>query len=271
MLDRITPVILTRDEAPNIARTLGQLTWARDVVVVDSVSTDDTASIARRFPNVRVIERPFDDLASQWTFAVAQAKTDWVLTLDADYFVPAAFTEEIASLDLSADGYEAEFRYAIDGRPLRATLYTARVVLLRRDRIEFYMDGHTQRVRIDGRVLPLRERIVHDDRKSLRSFIARQRRYMRDEAAKLWSADLRTLNTASRIRKLRVVAPLVVVPYTLFVKGLILDGRAGLHYALERFIAEAILSWELTFRPPSRSRGSRSSAESPSPGSPPPR
>jgi hypothetical protein len=104
------------------------------------------------------------------------------------------------------------------------------------------MDGHTQRVRVDGPVLPLRERIVHDDRKSMRNFIARQRRYMRDEAAKLRAADPRTLNASGRIRRLRVVAPFVVVPYLLFAKGLVLDGRAGLRYVLERFLAEAILS-----------------------------
>jgi len=100
-------------------------------------------------------------------------------------------------------------------------------------------------VRVDGPVVPLREKIIHDDRKSMRNFIARQRRYMRDEAAKLRAADPRTLNAAARLRRLRVVAPLAVVPYLLFVKGLLLDGRAGARYVLERFIAEAILSQEL--------------------------
>ena len=84
MLDDITPLILTRDEAPNIARTLGQLRWARDVVVVDSVSEDDTAAIARSFPNVRVVQRPFDSHAAQWQFGVEQVRTPWVLTLDAE-------------------------------------------------------------------------------------------------------------------------------------------------------------------------------------------
>jgi glycosyltransferase involved in cell wall biosynthesis len=249
MLDRITPVMLTRDEEPNVGRTLERLTWAREVIVCDSGSRDATLEIARRFPNVRIVERAIDTLANQWTFAVDQANTDWVLTLDADYIVPAAFADELSRLDGSAAGYESSFIYAINGRPLRATLYTPRAVLLRRGRSTFYMDGHTQRVRVDGPVVPLRERIIHDDRKSIRNFIARQRRYMRDEAAKLKSADPRTLNAAARVRKLRVVAPFVVAPYLLFAKGLILDGRAGLRYALERFIAEAILSIAL-FRQP---------------------
>lgn len=249
MLDLITPVILTRDEEPNIARTLGQLTWARDILVVDSLSTDRTTMIARSVPNVRVLERPFDDLARQWTFALEQTRTPWILALDADYFVPDALVAEMSGLNPSDDvsGYEARFRYAIGGRPLRATLYPPHPVLVRRDRTMFAMDGHAHRVRVDGRVLPLREPIVHDDRKSLRSFIARQRKYMHQEAAKLRHADAKTLSASSRIRKLRVVAPLVILPYTLLAKGLILDGAAGLHYALERFIAEVILSWELLF------------------------
>jgi glycosyltransferase involved in cell wall biosynthesis len=245
MLDRITPVILTRDEEPNIGRTLERLTWAREVIVCDSGSRDATLDLARRFPNVRVVERPLDTLANQWTFAVDQATSDWVLTLDADYIVPAAFVEEMSSLDFAAAGYEASFIYAINGRPLRTTLYTPRAVLLRRDCSTFYMDGHTQRVRVDGSVVPVREKIIHDDRKSMRNFMARQRRYMRDEAAKLRAADPRTLNAAARVRRLRVVAPFVVIPYLLFAKGLVLDGRAGLRYVLERFIAEAMLSREL--------------------------
>ena len=88
MLDQITPVILTRDEEANIARTLGQLRWAREVVVVDSFSTDGTLAAARRFPNVHVYERVFDTLAKQWTFALEQVGTPWFLSMDADYFLP---------------------------------------------------------------------------------------------------------------------------------------------------------------------------------------
>ena len=245
MLDAITPVILAGDEEANIGRTLAALAWARDVVVVDSLSKDSTVEIAGSFPNVRVVQRAIDTLADQWTFAVAEAKTPWVLTLDADYFVPPDFVRELESLPLDVAGYEAEFKYAINGKPLRASLYTPRAVLLRRDRAEFYMDGHTQRVSVNGIVARLNTKLVHDDRKSFARFVERQRRYMRDEAQKLRTVDPRTLNLAARVRKLVVVAPFAVLFHTLFVKGLILDGVAGLRYTWERFVAELILSREL--------------------------
>ena len=55
MLNEITPVLLTFNEAANIGRTLSCLTWAKDIVIVDSGSTDETISIVARFPQVRVL------------------------------------------------------------------------------------------------------------------------------------------------------------------------------------------------------------------------
>lgn len=247
-LSDVTPVILTGDEEANIARTLGQLRWAREVIIVDSGSTDRTRTIAESFPNVRFVTRPLDDLASQWSHAVSLVTTSWALTLDADYFVPDAFAAEIDALRPDLNGYEAEFVYAVNGRPLRGSLYPPRAVLLRRGAFDFYMDGHTQRVRVAGPAGRLETRIIHDDRKDLRRFIARQRRYMRDEAAKLRATPWRALNLTGRVRKLRVVAPFAVALHTLFVKGAILDGRAGWRYAFERVLAELILSKELIRR-----------------------
>jgi len=247
LLDRITPLILTRDEAPNIGRTLGQLTWAREVVVVDSLSTDDTVRIARQFPNVRVVSRAFDSHERQWSFGVDQVTTPWVLTLDADYFVPEALVREIASLDPPPDfaAYEAAFVYAIHGRPLRSALYPPRAVLLRCGAFEIWQDGHTQRVRVHGRVELLHTRLIHDDRKDLRRFFETQRKYVRLEAAKLRSASWKSLPLAGRIRRLRVIAPFAILLKTSIGKRALLDGRAGLRYVFERVVAEAMLSVEL--------------------------
>lgn len=250
MLDQITPVILTRDEEANIGRTLGALTWARDVVVVDSFSTDATLEIARRFPNVRVLQRALDSLAGQSTYGIQQARTPWVLLLDADYFVPPELVEELRALDPPANvrAWRGAFRYAVNGRPLRASLYPPRVVLLDRDYANVWQDGHTPRVLIDGETGELHSRIIHDDRKNFARFLDRQKRYMRQEAEKLRIADPRTLNLAARIRKLVVIAPFAVLFHTLFVKGLIFDGLPGLRYTWERFVAELILSRELLKR-----------------------
>lgn len=245
MLDRITPLILTRDEEPNIERTLRQLTWAHEVLVVDSFSTDATVDIARRLPNVRVLQRAFDTHAQQWNYGLAQVRTSWVLALDADHIVTDAAVRELAALAPPRDthAYIAPFVYAVRGKRLRASLYPPRIVLFEREHGTFWQDGHTQRIRTDGVVATLQSPFIHDDRKSFRRFIQRQRGYMRAEAAKLRAQPARTL--PERIRKLIVVAPFAVLVHTLFVKRLILDGWPGLVYAFERFVAEVMLSREL--------------------------
>lgn len=250
MLDQITPLILTRDEAPNIARTLGQLSWAREVIVIDSFSSDATVEIARSFPNVRVVQRAFDGHATQWSFGLQQVQTPWMLALDADYFAPEELRRELETLQVpsSVRGYRCSFRYAVGGKPLRASLYPPRVVLASTSHASFWQDGHTQRIAVDGDIADLQNPIVHDDRKDFRAFVDRQKRYMKQEAEMLRTRDPRALTVAGRIRKLIVVAPFAVVVHALFVRGLILDGIPGLRYAWERFMAELILSRELISR-----------------------
>lgn len=263
MRSRITPVLLTFNEAPNIARTLAQLSWATDIVVVDSGSTDATRDILSRYPRVRVFERPFTTHAEQWNFALASTgiATEWVLALDADFVLSREFVDELAALKPAPDtgGYLASFLYCIEGRALRGAAYPPVIVLFRRAGALYLQDGHTQRVRCAGRVERLRARIAHDDRKPIGHWLAAQSRYMRLEAQKLVSAPMSSLSWMDRVRRLVVVAPPVMFVYCYVVRGGALDGWAGLFYALQRAAAEAILSLYLTERR-FRGRNARQSA-----------
>src|ERR1043166_9347772 len=152
MLTEITPLVLTYNEAPNIARTLSRLTWAARIVVVDSFSTDETCEIIHRFPQSEIVQRKFDDHTAQWNFGLTQIRKDWVLTLDADYVLSDGLVAELDGWT-PADGvnaYFASFKYCVHGRRLRASLYPPRPVLFRPDKCGYVADGHTQKLRIDG-------------------------------------------------------------------------------------------------------------------------
>lgn len=252
MLSQITPVILTYNEAANIGRSLERLVWAREVVIVDSGSTDDTLAIAARFPNVRTVQRPFDSHARQWRFAVEETgvASDWVLRLDCDYMVEPNLRDEIAALAPSAEtaAYEIAFTYCIEGRPLRASLYPALPVLFRRGKGRFVQDGHTEKLRIDGPVVKLRNRLLHDDRKSLERWLQSQSRYQAIEAEKLTTRPWSELGWADRLRRTRVLGPPAVAVHCLLVKGLVFDGTAGLLYTAQRVTADVILSMHLLRR-----------------------
>lgn len=242
----ITALILTHNEAPNLARTLARLAFAAEIVVIDSGSTDGTQDLARTHPRVRVIERPFTSHADQWNFGLHDAgiATDWVLALDADFVLSDEAVAEIAALDPAAncDGYWASFQYCIDGQPLRGAAYPPVVVLYRRARARYRQDGHTQRVQIDGALGTLAGTIRHDDRKPLAHWLSSQSRYMRLEVAKLTSSAPGALGAVDRLRMAIVVMPPLMFVYCYLLRGGILDGKAGLYYALQRSAAELILS-----------------------------
>lgn len=246
MLDQITPLVLTYNEEANIGRLLESLAWAKRVVVVDSESTDGTRKIVSGFANAHFRVRTFDDLSRQWNFGLAECgiESEWVLALDADYVLSAAFIEELGRLDAPADvdGYRARFRYCIEGVPLRGALYPPVTVLFRRQRACYIPDGHTQRVQLSGAVHQLETPLLHDDRKPLARWFDSQVKYMKQEATKLRTTPFAQLGWADRVRKLVVVAPMAAFLYCMFVKGNVLDGRRGLMYALQRATAEAMLS-----------------------------
>lgn len=243
MLDQITPVLLTYNEAPNIARTLSHLTWARDIVVVDSGSSDETLAILTAYPQVRTFSRPFDTHAGQWRHAVTQTaiKTPWILRLDADYQVSDELIDELRRLDADAEvvAYEIAFDYAIFSHKLPSSLYPPNTILLRQGRFTVWDNGHTESWTVDGSIRKLRGRVVHDDWKSVKSWVNSQGRYMSRELAKM-SNEKRS--TRDQLRLMPPIMPIAVFLYCLFGKGLILNGRSGLFYALQRLVAEAILS-----------------------------
>src|ERR1043166_7774392 len=199
----ITAVILTFNEAPNIERTLEKLTWLRQIVIVDSFSTDETLQLVKPFPNVRVVQRKFDNHTAQWNFAIAQCATDWVLTFDADYVASDQLINELR-LWRPADDIDAcfaRFRYCIYGKPLTASLYPPRAVLFRRHRCYYEQHGHTQLLRVNGKAGWLAGKIEHDDRKSLDRWVAAQITYSALEATHLNETAIAELNWPDRIRK----------------------------------------------------------------------
>ena len=246
MFDQITPLILTDNEAPNIGRTLAELSWAGDIVVVDSFSDDETLEICSRFPRVRVYQRAFDSHENQWNFALKETgiESEWVLALDADYVLSKEFLTELTTLRASPDikGYRAKFIYCINGQRLTSGIYPPVTVLYRRDNAFYVQDGHTHKLRLDGGIETMCSPILHDDRKPLNRWLQAQSRYTKLEADKLLSSDPESLSWTDLVRRLRIVAPPAMFLYCLILRGGVLDGWAGFYYAFQRGLAELMLS-----------------------------
>ena len=246
MIEDITPLILTRNEAANIGRALEELRWAGEIIIVDSFSDDETIEIANSFPQVRIFQRKFDSHAAQWAYALNETgiATEWVLALDADYVLTPDYVEELTALRPKPNtrGYQTRFTYCINGYPLKSGVYPPVTVLYRKAFAEYSQDGHAQRLILDGEVEAMRSPILHDDRKPLSRWFESQQNYMTLEANKLLVSGRVKLGKADQIRRLRVVAPVGVLIYCLILRGGVLDGWPGFYYAFQRMLAELLLS-----------------------------
>lgn len=242
-LEHITPLILTYNEAPNIERTLQRLSWANQIIIVDSFSTDATLDILSHYPNVDVYKRPFDSLANQWNFGVEKAKTEWCLSLDADYLVSSELVAEMQHLSPpnQVDGYFAPLRYCVFGKPLKSSVLPPREVLFRKDRSHHIDDGHRQLLKVKGQSGILSGHIDHDDRKPLKHWLWAQDRYAILEVQKLTTTPSSQLGLADKIRKTKILAPFVVLFYCLILRGGVFEGWRGWYYAAQRTLVELLL------------------------------
>jgi glycosyltransferase involved in cell wall biosynthesis len=247
MLDEITPLILTYNEAPNIGRTLQQLTWAKQIVVIDSYSTDETLEILDCYSQVKIFQRKFDTFAQQCNYGLTKIETEWVLSLDADYILSRELIQEMKKLtiDPNINSHIVKFKYCVYGKPLRGTLYPPRKVLYRTKQAIYREDGHAHHVEITGESADLKSYIFHDDRKPLSRWLWAQDRYMILEAQKLLKTPSNQLSWGDRLRKTKILAPWVILFYCLLVKGCLFDGWEGWYYTLQRVLAEVWLAIRL--------------------------
>jgi glycosyltransferase involved in cell wall biosynthesis len=93
---KVSVTVITLNEAADIGDALKSVAWADELIVVDSMSSDDTATIARRFTD-RVVVREWPGYVEQKNYAAMIAANDWILSLDADERVTPELTKEIGA------------------------------------------------------------------------------------------------------------------------------------------------------------------------------
>ena len=161
----LSVVIITKDEAHNIADALESVRWAEDLVVVDSGSTDQTVEIARRYTD-RVSTHDWQGYGAQKNYATGLAAHDWVLSLDADERVTPELVSEIRALMVSApprQGYRIPRTTRYLGRWVRSTdWYPDYQLRLYDRRVARWNTRYVhESVTVDGRVGTLQAELQH--------------------------------------------------------------------------------------------------------------
>ncbi len=160
----ISAVVITYNEESNIDRCLASLSFADEIVVLDSFSTDRTVEFAQRFTD-RVSQRKFSNFAEQKNAAIELASNDWVLVVDADEVVSEQLSCEIRKA-VESDKFTAykmpRLSYFL-GQPIRhCGWYPDYVIKLMRKSKSHYPDRLVHETpEIDGRIGLLKNDLQH--------------------------------------------------------------------------------------------------------------
>jgi len=253
----VTAIILTCDEAVNMAACLAALARVDDVVIVDSGSADETLAVARAArPDVRIFEHPFRDFGDQrnWALDHTAPRHAWVLFVDADEFCDPELLDEIAALIVNpgdaVGGYVAGRNYFLGTWLRYSTLYPSyQLRLLRLGQVRYRKEGHGQREVTTGQLRYLRHGWRHEGfSKGVHQWVGRHNQYSSDEVDLVARLRLEPLQALECLHQSPVVRrralkrlgarlpgrPLLRFVYTYLWRRGFLDGRAGWSYCLLR-------------------------------------
>jgi glycosyltransferase involved in cell wall biosynthesis len=251
----VSILILTLNEEANLAGCLDSCAWCDDVVVFDSLSTDRSRDIALA-RGVRVVERAFDDYASQRNAALSSVTYahPWVLMLDADERVPedlaAEITRRVATAAPDTVMYRMRRKDFFLGSWLRRSsgypTWFGRLVRVGRVRVEREVN---EEYVADGRVEHLDAHLHHYPfNKGIAYWYERHNRYSGLEAlAKIKTrgepirfAALFGADPTARRRVLKQVGyrlplrPFIMFTYFYVFRLGMLDGRPGFYFSVMR-------------------------------------
>ena len=248
----ISVLILTKNEEQDLPACLDSVAWCDDVHVFDSESTDKTVAIAHA-RGAKVTTRAFEGYARQRNAALQLPfRHPWILVLDADERPTAELSAEMQAVVATAPDGVAGFRMRrrdyLWGTWLKhAQLTPYYVRLIRPERVHYKRDIN-EIMEVDGAIGELRAPLDHMAfSKGLTHWVAKHNAYSTAEAALLASgaavqgASLRQALFGSNFHERRVAQkaifyelpgrPLIKWVYMMFVRGAVLDGRAGITYA----------------------------------------
>lgn len=258
---KISILILTLNEERNLAECLASVAWSDDIVVLDSLSTDRTAEIAKR-TGARVILRPFDNWAAHQNWAVTEIRFrhPWVFYLDADERMTPELRAEIAAIAANPDERRVAFycgrRNYFMGKWIRHVYPPSQIMrFFRPAQVRFERLVNPTAV-IDGPHGYLREMFIHYNfSKGLTEWFDKHNRYSTWEAEELvretrlamrWTCVF-SRDPAIRRKALKQLAyrlscrPALVFGYLYLLRMGFLDGVPGWQYCRLRAIYEYMI------------------------------
>ncbi len=211
-----------------IERCIDSVSFADEIIIVDSYSSDGTYEYLSRHPKVKAIRHPFQDFTQQKTFAMNQASNDWILFLDADEVVPIALRHEIIAVTQRPSPHVAYWfyrKFMFKNSRLRFSGWQTdkNYRLFRKSKVRFCPERKVHEcLEIEGTSGTLGERLLHYSYKKYEDYKGKMLHYGRLKAQQCHENG----NPAHPLKL--IAAPFWKFLYNYTVRLGFLDGKKGL-------------------------------------------
>lgn len=181
-MTKITAIIPTLNEEIHIEDAIKSVSFADEIIIIDSFSTDKTVEIAKSL-GARVLQREYEYSASQKNWTIPQASNEWIILLDADERVTDNLKDEIKAL-LKSENINDYSCYWINrnsffmGKDVKYGGWNDKVIRLFKKSDCRYEDlkVHSEII-TNGKIGVLKNKINHDTYKSFDSHMVKLNRY----------------------------------------------------------------------------------------------
>ncbi len=200
-MSSISVCIVTKNESHNIVACLSEVTWADEIIIIDSQSTDNTVDLARQFTK-HITVMPWLGCGPQRAQIYAMASCEWVLLLDADERVTKELAQEIQQVIQSptdCNAFNIPFQSYFCGQRIRFGdwMNERHVRLLRRSECAIVPRLIHFGVQVNGKTGNLKHKILHYSYPNLSSVLSKLQSYSKagaehkrskGKSASIWSA-----------------------------------------------------------------------------------
>jgi glycosyltransferase involved in cell wall biosynthesis len=198
----LSVIIITKNEAASIRRCIESVSWADEIIVVDSGSTDNTADICRALGAKVTITPDWPGFGPQKNRALELASNDWLLSLDADEWVTPELRDEILSTlknPLTA-AYQMPRLSSFCGTYLKhGGWWPDHIIrLFRKNQCRFSDDLVHERVIVTGEIATLKNHLMHESMRDLDHVLAKMNAYS-TAGAKMMQAKGRRSSLATAL------------------------------------------------------------------------
>ena len=162
-MEKISVIIITKDEEKNISDCLKSVQWADEIIVVDSESTDRTVELAKKFTD-KVVVRKWDGYVPQKKYALSLASNEWVLSLDADERITSELKDEILNTNSEKfDGYKIRRRNFLYNKEIKSCGWgnDYQLRLFRKNKTDLDERLVHEKFVINGEVSSLKQPMIH--------------------------------------------------------------------------------------------------------------